>query len=71
MQAGRYYKRVDNVVHEHSREDLEHVRHSRVSEAKEIEIAGCSARLAGPECEERSALEHEVLRMSRGREAEQ
>jgi hypothetical protein len=58
-------------VREHFREDLAHVRHARVSEAKEIEIAGCSVWLTGPESEERGALEHELLRMSRGREAEQ
>jgi len=39
-------------VREHFREDLAHVRHARVSEAKEIEIAGCSVWLAGPEREE-------------------
>jgi hypothetical protein len=62
---------VDNVVREHFREDVAHVRHARVAEAKEVEIAGRSVWLAGPECEERGAFEYELLRMSRGREAEQ
>jgi hypothetical protein len=62
---------VDNVVRERFREDLAHVHHSRVSEAKEIESAGCPVWRAGPECEERRAFGHELLGMSRGREAEQ
>ncbi|HJX63507.1 MAG TPA: hypothetical protein VJ860_06090 [Polyangia bacterium] len=62
---------VDHFVCEHLREDLAHVLHARVSEAKEVEIAGCSVGFAGPEREERGTFEHELLCMPGCGEAEQ
>lgn len=52
-------------------EDLAHVVNTRVAEAEQVEIAGRSMRLAGPEGEERRALQHEPLRVPRRGEPEE
>jgi hypothetical protein len=46
-------------------EDVADVVHARIAGAEQVEVAGRAMRLAGPEREERGALEHEPGRVRR------
>ncbi len=62
---------VNHVDREQLGEDLAHVLDAWVAETEQVEVSGRSMRLAGPEREERSSLQHEPLRVRRRREPEE